>query len=338
MHVSRKRAVAGLSLAVAATGFLAQMPASANPAGTGLVISEVYGARRQRCCQLHADYIELYNPTNGAVSLSGLSRPVPQRRTAARGDNSDPLRAVAANSHYLSKAPRMAPTAPRCRLRTQPQPPRSAWRAQPGRSCSSTAPQRFVGNGQRGRQRGPGRHGRLRSRGTTFETSPTGAAQARRLRPSSVCSGRRHGRQQRTTSARVATNPEGGGGVTPPPDEFTGTIAEIQGTGATSPHVDDIATTRGVVTAAYPTGGLNGFYIQTEGTGGATDDTPGASDAIFVFGSAATATVAIGDFVEVVGPVSEFAGTTEITGRSCGRHSAGGPARPGDPASHASRQ
>ena len=32
-----------------------------------------------------------------------------------------------------------------------------------------------------------------------------------------------------------------------------------------------------------------------------------------MFGSAATATVAIGDFVEVVGPVSEFAGTTEIT-------------------------
>ena len=62
--------------------------------------------------------------------------------------------------------------------------------------------------------------------------------------------------------------PGGQGGVTPPPDEFTGTIAEIQGTGATSPHVGDIATTRGVVTAAYPTGGLNGFYIQTEGTGG----------------------------------------------------------------------
>ena len=37
----RKRAVFGLSLAVAATGFYAH-PASANPAGTGLVISEVW--------------------------------------------------------------------------------------------------------------------------------------------------------------------------------------------------------------------------------------------------------------------------------------------------------
>ena len=43
----------------------------------------------------------------------------------------------------------------------------------------------------------------------------------------------------------------GQGGVTPPPDEFTGTIAEIQGTGPTSPHVGDIATTRGVVRAAW---------------------------------------------------------------------------------------
>ena len=34
------------------------------------------------------------------------------------------------------------------------------------------------------------------------------------------------------------------------------------------------------MTAAYPTGGLNGFYIQTPGA----DTTPDASDAIFVFG------------------------------------------------------
>src|SRR4029453_11498859 len=63
----------------------------------------------------------------------------------------------------------------------------------------------------------------------------------------------------------------------------------------------------GVVTAAYPTGGLNGFYIQTPGA--TTDD---ASDAIFVFGSAATAAVKIGDYVEVTGQVKEFAGTTEL--------------------------
>ncbi len=38
-------------------------------------------------------------------------------------------------------------------------------------------------------------------------------------------------------------------------------------------------TTEGVVTAAFPTGGLNGFYIQT----GGPDTTPDASDGLFVY-------------------------------------------------------
>ena len=45
MSPSRKRIAAALGLGVAATG-LAVSPAAANPAGTGLVISEVYGRGR----------------------------------------------------------------------------------------------------------------------------------------------------------------------------------------------------------------------------------------------------------------------------------------------------
>ena len=41
--------------------------------------------------------------------------------------------------------------------------------------------------------------------------------------------------------------------------------------------------TEGVVTAAYPTGGFFGYYLQTDGTGAGDDATPGASDAIFVY-------------------------------------------------------
>ena len=79
-------------------------------------------------------------------------------------------------------------------------------------------------------------------------------------------------------------------------------IAEIQGTGATSPLAGHDVTTEGVVTAAYPTGGFNGFYIQTP----ARDATADASDAIFVFGrpSAAAAYPAIGDSVDVTGTVT----------------------------------
>ena len=56
-----------------------------------------------------------------------------------------------------------------------------------------------------------------------------------------------------------------------PPAATPRTIAEIQGTGSSSPHVGELVVTEGVVTASYPTGGFNGFVIQTEGTGGLAD-------------------------------------------------------------------
>lgn len=91
-------------------------------------------------------------------------------------------------------------------------------------------------------------------------------------------------------------------------------IRDIQGTGATTPYAGTTVTTRGVVTAAYPTGGYNGFFLQTPGTGGDIDVAAHtASDAIFVFGSAATAQVKKGDFVEVTGPASEYFGQTQLT-------------------------
>ncbi|KII26610.1 hypothetical protein M707_26825, partial [Arthrobacter sp. AK-YN10] len=45
------------------------------------------------------------------------------------------------------------------------------------------------------------------------------------------------------------------------PESGTKTIAEIQGTGPASPLVGSTVTTRGKVTAAYATGGLNGYYV-----------------------------------------------------------------------------
>ena len=92
-------------------------------------------------------------------------------------------------------------------------------------------------------------------------------------------------------------------------------IAEIQGTGDASGMVGDTVLTEGVVTASTRrSGGYNGIYIQTAGSGGARNDTPGASDAIFVFGNnSQPAGVEVGDSVEVTGVVSEFSGLTEIT-------------------------
>ncbi|HCB06553.1 MAG TPA: hypothetical protein DEQ43_20315 [Nocardioides bacterium] len=84
-------------------------------------------------------------------------------------------------------------------------------------------------------------------------------------------------------------------GVTP--------IAEIQGSGTASPLTGTVRTTEGVVTATYPVGGFNGFYLQTPGA----DTTPGRSDALFVFTpSFDDSTLDIGDSVQVTGTVTEF--------------------------------
>ncbi len=111
----------------------------------------------------------------------------------------------------------------------------------------------------------------------------------------------------------------GGGGpvIDPPGDAGAKTIAEIQGEGAKSPLEGSTVTTRGKVTAAYPTGGFNGYYIQTPGTGGDLEmATHKASDGVFVYSPATVASVNVGDYVEVKGLVKEFGGpdttTTEI--------------------------
>lgn len=101
-----------------------------------------------------------------------------------------------------------------------------------------------------------------------------------------------------------------GGGVEPP---TVHTIAEIQGSGSVSPLVGQTVVTTGVVTAAYPTGGFNGYYIQTAGTGGDADLTSrSASDAVFVFSPATVGDVAVGDHVQVTGAVKEYFGLTEL--------------------------
>ncbi len=94
----------------------------------------------------------------------------------------------------------------------------------------------------------------------------------------------------------------------------TKSIAEIQGSGQTSPSVGTTITTIGIVTAIRS----NGFYMQMPSPG---DGDPLTSDAVFVFTQSAPGTnAAIGNSVCVTGGVQEFApdigyGTiTEISG------------------------
>lgn len=111
---------------------------------------------------------------------------------------------------------------------------------------------------------------------------------------------------------------ENGGGDGPGDDvpaEDTHSIAEIQGTGASTPLSGQTVTTSGVVTAVYATGGFNGYYLQTAGSGGDTDPTARtASDGIFIYaGTAARAgEVAIGDHVRVTGQATEYYDLTQV--------------------------
>lgn len=92
------------------------------------------------------------------------------------------------------------------------------------------------------------------------------------------------------------------------------TIAEIQGTSNVSPLAGGTVAARGVVTAAYPSGGFNGYYLQTPGTGGEQDPAARtASDGIFVYSPATVDDVAIGDYVEVTGKVGEHYGMTQLS-------------------------
>jgi len=96
----------------------------------------------------------------------------------------------------------------------------------------------------------------------------------------------------------------------------TTTIADVQGDGAATPVPGAAVTVEGVITGDYraaSASGYRGFYLQTAGSGGATDATPGRSDAIFVFAANANPAVAIGDLVTVTGTVSEFNGQTQIS-------------------------
>jgi len=106
---------------------------------------------------------------------------------------------------------------------------------------------------------------------------------------------------------------------TPTADPEVVAIADIQGTGDASPLAGSTVTTTGVVTAHYPTGGFDGYVIQTPGTGGAIDlASHTASDAVFVYAPGAVSEVALGDTVEVTGVVSEWNGLTELTVRAGG--------------------
>ena len=101
----------------------------------------------------------------------------------------------------------------------------------------------------------------------------------------------------------------------------TQTIAAVQGAAVdgASPFVGSVQTVDGIVTADYRgTSGYRGIVVQTAGSGGATDATPGASDGIFVYLGTNATPFALGDRVTATGEVRESFGQTQLGNAASG--------------------
>jgi 5'-nucleotidase len=313
-HVSRarsRRLLSGAAVLAVAAGLAWVAPASANPSGTGLVISEVYGAGGNAGAVYNADFVELYNPTSSAIVLTG---DYVHYRSASGTSGGTPYAlsgSVPAGGHYLIQMSAAGTTGAALPTPDAVAAPAFNLAAAGGQVylLSTSSPITTTGD-QAG---APGVVDMVgAATATSFETTATTSAATATSSLNRSAAGADSDNNTADFSL-AAPSPQNAGPGTPPPPPTDYTIAQIQGTDtSTSPHVGETVITQGVVTADYASGGFSGFYVQTAGTGGATDATPGASDAIFVFGSAAAAKVAIGDFVQVQGKVSEFAGTTEI--------------------------
>ena len=316
MRVPRKHVMGAVGAIALTAGVVGVAPTSALGApspGAAVVINEVYGGGGNSGATFNRDFIELVNKTTAAVDLStwsvqyasaagtswstktnltGVTIPAGGRVVVggASGANGAPITADVDGGINLSgSAGKVA------LVDTQT--------ALPGTTCTdacSDLPQvvDFVGYGTANDWAGAG--------------AAPGTANATSVSRNSTSTNTANN----ATDFTVGTPTPGAGTPPPPGTPVPKTIAEVQGTGSTSPLVGQNVIVKGVVTAAYPTGGFHGFYLQTQGTG-PEPSASGASDGVFVFQSGSStpldADAVVGNYVEVTGKVSEFSGLTEVT-------------------------
>ena len=307
-------AVAGLLVSTIPTA----MAADAQPADH-VVINEAYVNGGSAGASYLNKFVELYNPTDQSVSLDGWSLQYRSYSgTSPFGGIVNLTGAIAAGGHYLIQG-----NANSTNGETLPVPDATtgaSWsgNANGGTLVLSNSTSAMTGTGDLA-----GATGVVDLLG--YRASNTFEAAATQVQATVAQSMGRTGYADTQNNAAdfglatptpcntdgCATEPDPDPDPEPPSDV---TIADIQGEGDTSPLDGDAVRTRGVVTATYPTGGFNGAYIQTEGTGGTIEsDQHLASHGVFVYSNAFATDVQVGDFVEVAGTVSEYQGLTELS-------------------------
>ncbi|MFY0409207.1 ExeM/NucH family extracellular endonuclease [Solicola sp. PLA-1-18] len=311
----------GTALALVA-GALATVPvasATAAPGGTGVVISEAYLSGGSAGAAYTNKFVELYNPTSAAVDVTGWS--LQYRSASGTGAGTNPVTlsgTVPAKGHYLVAGGSNGTNG--AALPT----PDATGSINPSGTNGTLALVRTSGSVTlpTGSVRGDANVVDLLGYGSsnTFETKaatpPTGNTDVRSLNRATGGTDTDDNSADFSLSATITPTNSASGGTEPEPepDPRAATIREIQGPGDTTPLDGVVVTTTGVVTAAYPTGGFRGVFVQTPGTGGDVDPaTQGASDGLFVFGDAIASGAKIADHVEVTGKAGEFNGQTQVS-------------------------
>ncbi|GAA2071835.1 hypothetical protein GCM10009821_07250 [Aeromicrobium halocynthiae] len=316
----RLRSLTASALAVAVAGgalVAGGVSAEAAPDGSGLVISEAYLNGGSAGATYRNKFVEVHNPTDEAVDVSGWSVQYRAYSSTSRFTGVIPLgdRRVPAGGTLLVSGNSNAANG-----EVLPTPDVSSSIAFSGNTNGGTLALVSSGTALEGDRDAVLAADDLvdlvgYGASTTFE----GAAPASGYSVTSSLN-RTEGRDTDDNAADLtagaptptpcgaACDPEAAEPVDPTPMQ----IAEIQGPGASSPVQGDTVVTTGVVTAAYPTGGFDGVYLQTAGTGGEDLDDLTASHAVFVSSLDLARDVQVGDHVEVVGVVEESFGLTRV--------------------------
>lgn len=298
------------TLAIAAlVSSLATVPAHAATDGFQVVISEAYGGGGNSGATYTHDFIELYNPTDADIDLTGYTVEYFSGKGGS-GGKATLTGSIPSGGHFLIQGGQGngGTTA-------LPTPDADAGLTMSGTNgavqladAAGTAVD-TVGYGSATLNEGSPVAGASNSQSVSRDAAGTdtdnNAADFTAGAPTPQNSG---AAPTDPTDPADPTDPE-----TPVDPAAITPIAEIQGTGAASPLVDQTVTTEGVVTAVWKEGGLNGFTIQTGGTGETAPKVGDASHGIFVYMGSRTDYPELGASVQVSGKVSEFYNATQIT-------------------------
>ncbi|MEJ5998940.1 ExeM/NucH family extracellular endonuclease [Corynebacterium sp. H130] len=295
---TRRRSTALIAAVSTAVSVALTPQVVATPAGDNLVISEAYGGGGNAGAPLANDFVELYNPTDAPIDLSGYSIEYYSAKGGS-GGTTKLTGTIPAKGYFLIQM--AAGSNPATAL---PTPDAVGTLAMGGTNGSV----KLVKDGGDVDVVGWGTATIVEGAATAATSSSTSA---QRTNPDADTDNNSADfsvsapTPQNSGQAPVTTDPTPTPTPTPTPAPGDVTIAEIQGTGDASPLVDKQVTTKGYVTAAYPEGGFNGFYVQSGGTG-VEKQAGEASDGIFVYQGKGAQVPQAGECVSVAGTVAEY--------------------------------